>query len=95
MTLNNFLVDMFETWKPGLSIERKDNALGYSPENCKWGTKREQSLNRRTAHLITFNGETLNSTVWAERTGIERKTITGRIKRGWTVEEALTTQAHA
>lgn len=28
-----------------LTIERKDNSLGYSPDNCKWITKQDQGKN--------------------------------------------------
>lgn len=33
--------------KEGLTLERKNNNLGYFKENCYWASRHEQSMNRR------------------------------------------------
>lgn len=34
-------------WQPGLEIDRIENDKGYSPENCRFVTNKEQAANRR------------------------------------------------
>lgn len=43
----HFHADMKPSWKPGLSIERKNNNGDYCPENCCWVTPLAQARNRR------------------------------------------------
>lgn len=42
-------------WKKGLTIDRKDNNSGYSPDNCHWATSLEQSYNRRSNVSINLD----------------------------------------
>ena len=80
---------MANGYADNLTIERKDNGKGYSPENCVWATMKDQQNNRRNNHLVTHNGETKTISQWAEITGMRQATIWARLKNGWDVEKAL------
>lgn len=74
------------------SIHRKNNDKGYIKGNVEWTDKFTQARNRINNHLITYNGITKTLMEWANETGIHRLCISRRLKRGWTVEKALTTK---
>lgn len=93
LVFNNFLADMGER-PEGKTIERIDNARGYFPDNCKWATGSEQARNRRTNHLLTFQGETMPLIAWAERLGISRMTLRSRLRVGWDTDRVLTESVH-
>ena len=73
-----------------LTIDRKDNSKGYSPNNCRWTDRKTQSRNKRTNHFITYQGESKTIAEWSEITGIKYHTLKERIKAGWNAEDALT-----
>lgn len=52
MDFRCFYADMGER-PQGMWLGRVNNALGYSPENCRWETREEQANNKRnTVHLV-------------------------------------------
>lgn len=88
-SFENFKADMGATFKPKLQIERRDNLLGYSPDNCYWTTRAQQARNRRSNRRLTIKGISLCVTDWAKRLGIRPGTIFQRVYRGWPIEKVL------
>ena len=88
-----FKIDMFQSYKEGLTIERIDNNGNYTKENCRWATRAEQSRNTRRTRLITFNGKTQCLVDWAKELRIKRATLSNRLNYyNWSIEKALTTK---
>lgn len=77
----NFAEDMSPHPFGGKSIERINNDLGYSKENCRWATTTEQARNRRTNVFYECNGQSLTLSEWASRSGIPRDTLERRLKK--------------
>lgn len=77
-------------WQHGLQIDRVDNELGYVPNNVRFVSAKQNARNKRTNHLITFQGETMCAADWCERFGISDLTLWRRLTSGWSVEDALT-----
>lgn len=79
-TFETFYADMAGAYKPGLTLERKDNNAGYSKENCCWATYAQQAQNTRATLRV------VNIPELSERTGIGRTTLYYRLKHGWSLE---------
>jgi len=89
LSFEGFLKDMGSSYETGLTLERKDNMLGYTPENCKWVTRAEQNSNTRRTLKLEYQGETYTERQLADLTGTPRTTIQTRRKMGLVGEELI------
>lgn len=87
-SFDNFLADMGEKPK-GLSLDRINNNLGYSIKNCKWSTNVQQANNKRNNNFVFYMGETITVAELARKTDIGYHLLHNRIKRGWTIDDAV------
>lgn len=83
------------------STDRPDNEGGYWcghceqciangwPKNIRWATPLEQAGNKRNSVLYTIGDETYCRAEWCRRLDRPYFQVRDRIKRGWTLEEAL------
>lgn len=76
-----FFEDMGQPLTDKHTLDRKKVNEGYSKENCKWATHKEQMQNRRDSHNITAFGKTQCLTAWAEEYGLAITTLKNRLVR--------------
>lgn len=88
-SFENFLRDMGEPSK-NMTLDRKDNSLGYSKENCRWVSMQVQGVNKRNNVRYELDGKNLTLSEWSEENGIGRITMLKRIQRGVPLNLALT-----
>jgi hypothetical protein len=75
---------------PKHTLDRIDNNKGYIPGNVKWSTNKEQSNNKRTNHIIEFNGHRKTIAQWRDATGISYSALWYRIRAEWPIDKMLT-----
>lgn len=81
MSFADFHADMGPRPK-GHTLDRIDNTKGYSPENCRWASVRDQSRNTSRTFLISYNENTHCLSDWAKLAGVSRTTIYSLIRSG-------------
>jgi hypothetical protein len=86
-----FLADMGPRPSPRHTLERINNDGPYAPRNCRWATRGEQCRNYRRNHHIEHQGRDMLLMAWAEEKGLRLHTLIVRLRRGWSVEQALET----
>jgi hypothetical protein len=77
----NFVEDMGKR-PENKTLDRLKNNKGYSPENCRWATKKEQQNNRRGSVKFHFRGKLLSISDIMELTGLTYMKVWHDLKRG-------------
>jgi hypothetical protein len=80
-------------YQDNLELDRRENELGYSPDNCRWVTHIINGRNKQNNVRISAFGEIKTLAEWGEdpRCLISKGTIQRRIKAGWPSEKAIST----
>lgn len=90
-----FLADMGPRPSKSHSVDRIDGNGPYSPDNCRWATRIEQTRNRRSTRWIVVYGERMSLKEACDNYGADLYLVWTRITSlGWSAEKALTTPKH-
>lgn len=89
LVFENFLADMGER-PAGMTLDRENGKLGYTPTNCRWATRAEQARNRSSNRMVTINDEIMCFTDWCSRYGVSTQVVSHRLRRGLDIVTALT-----
>ena len=90
-SFHDFIADMGPRPTPKHTIDRWPNPWGnYEPGNCRWATVTEQNRNKRTNVYVDHEGERVLLVSLAAGLGLSRGMVYGRLKMGWSLEDALT-----
>ena len=80
-SFENFFEDMGKRPEGKYSLERVNNDLGYSPDNCIWATKRVQTRNTRRNRWLEHNGVRMVMKDWQIYLGVPYSTFHKRLTK--------------
>lgn len=90
----------FFTWalingySDNLQLDREKNNEDYSPSNCRFVTRSVNCRNKSNNIIVEYKGESKPLITWCEELSLDYNLMRGRIKRGWSSENAFTQYLH-
>lgn len=69
----------------GYTLDRIDNNGNYEPNNVRWATSEQQSLNKENTIRIKYMGREQTLVEWCKELGLNYDTIRARHQKGWKV----------
>lgn len=92
----NFIKDIGNKPGPNYSIDRVNNNLGYSLDNCRWSTKKEQNTNQKSNLFYEYKNKKQCLKDWAKEYNIKYTTLWQRIfVNGLSFVNAINTPARS
>lgn len=83
-----FLEDMGERPK-GMTLDRIDQCKGYEPDNVRWATAQEQSINRGTTQLRRWRGGWMTTRQISEVEGVSFNSLRKYVRSYRTIQDAV------
>lgn len=74
------------------TLDRIDNSKGYSKDNCRWATNKEQHNNKDWTRYVVVDGEKMALMFACEKYGIGISCARHRLARGMTHEQTFKTK---